>query len=173
MDFKAKYLEIIEQLKKDIRPRMELSPDEVAELCNLWGQGLSEEELKQVLCILDHTKNLHGEFAPLIIKTLESDYSPEILIYTLGSSQRHIIAKCGMDGERVPKEFVEALRKLLKHNDAEVLEWDLRIIEQIGSRGLILKNDVINAKPNFMGALNPHKKAARQIISMLEKRWKI
>ncbi|TDJ04610.1 MAG: hypothetical protein E2O68_07920 [Deltaproteobacteria bacterium] len=170
MDYQAKYQEIIEQLKNDIRPQVQLSGEDIAVLQQNW-RNLDEEGLKKILCILDHSKSLHGEFAPLIIETLEGDYSPEVLIFALGSSQRHIIAKCGIDGVRVPIEFVEALRKLLNHNDAEVLEWDLRIIEQIGSRGLILKEDVIRAKPSILGALNPHKKAARQIITMLEKRW--
>ncbi|RLA64835.1 MAG: hypothetical protein DRQ88_10360 [Epsilonproteobacteria bacterium] len=170
MNFQAKYLEIIGQLKKNTRPMVELTPDEVREL---WVKELSEEDLKQVLCILDHTKKLHGEFSSPIIKTLAGDHSPEILVYALAASQRHIIAKCGIDGVRVPKEFIEALRKLLKNNDAEVLEWDLRVIEQLGGRALILKEDVLAAKPNFLRALNPHKKAARQIITMLEKRWNI
>ena len=172
MNYQEKYQEIIEQLKKDIRPQVALNLEDISELVRIWD-SLDEEDLKRVLCILDHTKSLHGEFAPKIIGTLEGDFSPEILIYALGSSQRHIISKCGIDGVRVPKEFVEALRKLLKHDDAEVLEWDLRIIEQIGSRAFILKEDVFAAKPNFFEALNPHKKAARQIITMLEKRWNV
>jgi len=173
MNFHTKYLEIIESLKRDIRPQVPLTDAEVSELANLWEQGLSEEDLKEVLCILDHSKKLHREFSPLIIKTLGEKHSPEILVYTLAASQRHIIAKCGMDGVRVPREFVEALRKLLNHDNAEVLEWNLRIIEQLGIRSLILKDDVIRAKPKFFEALNPHKKAARQIITMLEKRWSI
>ena len=172
MDYRAKYQEIIEELKKGDRPLVPLNAEEISELVDIWG-SLDEEELKKVLCILDHTKSLHKEFSLPLITTLGGDHSPEILIFALGSSQRHIIAKCGIEGVRVPKEYVEVLRKLLKHDDAEVLEWDLRIIEQIGSRALILKEDVMRARPNFLGALNPHKKAARQIITMLEKRWKV
>jgi hypothetical protein len=166
MNLKEKYTEIIEQLKNNKKPQITLQKNEVKEIIEKWKSCCDEQ-----VCLLDHCQSLHLEFTSLLIKTLGEDHGPDILVYALYCGQRHVIAKHHLEGLRVPHDYIMQLKKLLYHKNSEVVEWTLRTIDQLGGRSIMLKDDVIKIKPHFLQLFDSHKKASRQIIHMLEKRW--
>lgn len=170
----ALFKTVIEQLKADHRPMLTLDEEQLVSLSNDWRHALlsaDTQALTQVLCILDHTLSLSELFNDLILDSFRSIQAPETLIYVLSVSQKHVIDRCGRKGERVPHQFVMALKDLLNHDDPELLEWTLRTIDQLGQQSLLLKEDVLGRKPGILAIFNKHKNNSRMIIEMLEKRW--
>ncbi|OUR99927.1 hypothetical protein A9Q84_02535 [Halobacteriovorax marinus] len=174
MNLNEEFNTVISKLKKDERPHIKYSEEEFSELNELWSGFLEDKnfnELIKVFCLLDNTQNYSHVFSENIYRTFKETDEAEFLIYNLSAAAKHIIAYHQKRGERTPFELLEVLKKLIKHKDPEVLEWTLRTIETLGSQAMFLKDDIINAKPGILAIFDKHKKASKQIIEMLEKRW--
>jgi hypothetical protein len=166
--------EIIEKLQADQRPLVKLSDEQLSHLLQKWTEFLSPQnlpELDKILCILDNTQTVTNIFDPLFEKTLAQITNAEILISTLAAAQKQIIGRQAREGESIPQAFIEALKPLLDNKDPELLEWCLRIIEQLGRQSLGLREDILKRKPGILAIFNKHKVASRQIIELLERRW--
>ena len=175
MNIEKKYQEVIELLKKGKRPLLPLSDKEREHLNNFWTQVNEEKQftrLLELLCILDNTKELDLRFKKNIYNSLKNCDDPEILVLILGVSRRQIIDATKRRSERLDFEFLEILKTLLSSKSLEVLEWSLRIIESIGTQSIILKDEIIKNKPSFIKSFNSHGKNAKQIIELLENRFK-
>ena len=99
---------------------------------------------------------------------------PELIIYLLSVSRKHLIEKKFLEGNPIPKNFIKSLENLLEHYEninPEVIEWTLRTIEQLGNQSLKLRETVLKIKPSWGSLFNQHKKSSKQIIELLEKRW--
>ncbi len=173
------YADIIEKLKHEQRPRVMLTPELLAEIKLAWNEALSanmtekqNEKLKQIFCLLDNAATSTNEFNDLFFKSLKELKNPELLIYCLAASRKHIIEQSFKTGQMISFEYFEALKKLLEAKNPELKEWTLRTIETLGPMSLRLKQEVINAKPTLLSLLNKHQKASAQIINYLEKEWK-
>ncbi|CBW27011.1 hypothetical protein BMS_2208 [Halobacteriovorax marinus SJ] len=173
MDINKEFEQVIEKLKKNERPLLKYSEDEFHAINEEWSKLLETKnykDLHKIFCILDNTQNYSNIFSENIFKTF-SIKDDEILIYNLSAASKHIIAYHQKKGERTPFELLNIFKELLHHQSPEVLEWTLRTVEQLGSQAIFLKDDIIKAKPGIMSLFDKHKKASKQIIEMLEKRW--
>lgn len=169
------YLEIIEKLKNDQRPKIVLTVELLQELKAEWDHALAcsdNESIKKILCILDNTQTTTSELNELFFKTLKQIKDRELLIYTLSASQKHVIADSFKTGTMISFEYFEILKNLLLNKNPEVKEWALRTIENLGPLSLRFQKEVRAAKPGFSKLFNQHLKASSQIIEYLEKEWK-
>lgn len=170
------YIETIEKLRNDIRPRVMLTPEIKAEIKSVWEEALKksgqEERLKQVFCLLDNAAMSTGEFNELFFRTLKEIKNPDLLIYALAASRKHVVENALKTGEMISFEYFEGLKILLTHKNPEIKEWTLRTIETLGPMSLRLKQEVLRARPSLLSLLNKHQKASAQIIDYLENEWK-
>lgn len=168
------YNDIIDKLKAGKRPLVKLNSGEMAQLRDDFHRAINannSEELIPILCILDNTQNFIPELDEHFIRSFKAFTDANIHVLLLGCMQKHIIEFKGMQGNRLSMDFLKILEDGLRHEDPEVLEWALRIIESMGSQGIYFKSIIKEVKPSMMAVFNKHKKAAKQIIEMLEKRW--
>lgn len=179
MDYQNLYRDTIEKLKRGERPQIKLTPELIAHLREAWAKALDKEvdteSLKKILCILDNTQNMSREFNEHFLATLaklrtHSRYD-ELLIYTLGASQKHVIGEALKSGVMIPQHFFDELKLLLQTKNPEVLEWTLRTIETMGPLSLRMQKEVRALKPSVLKLFNDHQKAAFQIVEFLEKEW--
>lgn len=182
--WEAIYLQAIDDLKNFKRPQIKLNREEFIELYQIWQEKIQEldnpsqneealKALEKILCILDHTQKASSIFDELIQDSFKKINKTELIIYLLSVSQKHLIQKKFLEGNPIPKSFFESLRYLLEtgQDNPEILEWTLRTIEQLGNQSIKLREDVLKIKPTWGALFNSNKKASKQIIEMLEKRW--
>jgi hypothetical protein len=179
------YSQAIQDLQNFKRPQIKLDKQDFLELHHLWEENLQfmeesakkKEEvlstLEKIFCILDHSQKSSSIFDDLIQQSFPKLKKPELIIYLLSVSQKHIIQKKFLEGNPIPKGFFGLLKDLLKkyQDEPEIIEWTLRTIEQLGNQSIKLREEVLTIKPRWGVLFNNHKKASRQIIEMLEKRW--
>ncbi|GEM_PF-1608524 len=128
--------------------------------------------LKDILFLLDHSSVTDRRFEAGILALLKKhDLEPDLLIFLLNVSRKHIVTARFKDGQRLDFPFLEALQKLLYHKDPEVVEWVLRTIEECGTQGVYFLKDMDKIKPSVFKMVNKHFRAIREIIAMLERRW--
>jgi hypothetical protein len=132
-----------------------------------WGH------LKEMLFLLDHSSTTDRRFEPGLLQLLKRhELEPDLLIFILNVSRKHIITTRFKDGQRLDFAFLEALQKLIYHPDPEVVEWVLRTIEECGTQGVYFLKDLDKIKPPVFKLFNKHYRAIREIIAMLERRWR-
>jgi methionine synthase II (cobalamin-independent) len=168
------YNNIIEELKAGKRALIKLDSDQISELENLWKSRLEKDSLHQLLCILDHSIDTSTTFSPHISKELIKENDRDTIIFLLGAAQKHVIAAHAKDGFPPPADFIEALNKIFesKHiQDPETFEWILRTVEQMGMKSILFKKVILKNKPGLGSLFNQHKKACKDIIELLERRW--
>lgn len=168
------YQSIINDLKNGKRPLVKLNEQLLDEIYECYSQCLSQSDrelLMKVLCILDNTQTTTRRFEEFILKSFDTFTDSEAIIFLLGTFQKQVAEARFKDGHRLEMSHLQLLERLLEHDDPEVVEWTLRIIESIGSQGLFFKKKIFAMKPNFFERFNKHRKAIFQIIEMLEKRW--
>ncbi len=179
------YAQIIEKLKDGHRPHIEIDGELFEQITKKWqkvldgqkGQQVGLSELNKVFFILDHARSPQRGLTPLFCQTLDEisegpTESNETLIFTLGAAIKHIVELSQVSGNLIHYEFIEVLKKRLRNTkNPEILEWILRLIESMGRQGIKLQKEVRQAKPSILKALNPHSRAGRQIIDLLERQW--
>ena len=183
------YSKTIEDLKNFKRPQLQFTSQDFLEIKNLWEESLQnlkdpsykEEQkektlafLEKLFCLLDHSQKTSLLFDSLYEESFEVIKKPELIIYLLSVARKHLVEKKFLDGNPLPKNFIKSLENLLlqhENNNPEVIEWTLRTIEQLGNQSLKLREAVHKIKPNWGSIFNQHKKASKQIIDLLEKRW--
>ena len=183
MDISIKELfsDIIERLKKNERPRIKLSDEQLTELVTNWSfinkleslESTHNEHLTAILCVLDHATNTHKQIERLILDSLidQKYFDTTTSVYLHSIAAKHIIEHRFKNGDRLEHEFLVTLDKLLDQKKPENLEWTLRLIEQCGPQSIMLKQKVLSKKPSIFGILNKHNKSVKQLIEFLEKRW--
>ncbi len=174
MDYQKLYEDIISDLKSGKRALIRLNPDQIEGLKQVWEKGLTKEELHKILCILDHSMDANLEFSSYICRELKEVADSETLIYLLGASSKHIIEAAAKDGFPPSGEFMTAIKNILESplaKEPENLEWLLRTIEQTGMKSILFKGSILKLKPGMGSLFNQHKKASKEIIELLEKRW--
>ncbi len=169
------YQETLSKLKKGERPLYYLEEEELS-FCTQYWMSLNEKNAPEsdymaLLCILDHAKKGSLELLGPLTWVLKNRKEKDLLIYVLNAGHRVILEECERQGERIPFAFIEALKPLLDHKEPEVLEWTLRTIEALGHQSIILKEDVLRARPGILSFLNEHKKNSQELVDYLMRRW--
>lgn len=174
MDINAHYSKIIEELESGGRALQRFSESEITSLQTIFDAALIErdpETLEKILCIVDHSAVSHKGFEALILKCLSTDLPDRFIVFSLNCSRKHIIAERFKKGLRLDFEFLDILKKLLKHPSIEVVEWTLRTIEECGNQGIYFLKEFDKIKPPPWKWFNAHQRAVREIITLLERRW--
>jgi len=170
MNVEELYHTTINQLKQGKNPTHQFTTEEILVLNENLVNSTTEKHILKVLCLIDYTRTPQAVFEQSLIKILQTASAAEVIICALGVAQKHIIDIHSREGEKCPYEFMQCLRKFLSHENPEVLEWSLRMISLLGGQGLLLKDEIIKSRPSGL-IFNKHKKASKQIIDMLLKRW--
>lgn len=174
MNIEQRYQMIIENLRQGKRALVKLQDSEHSALFQAWEEGLNIEQLHKLLCILDHSIDYDLQFEPLICDELAKKPNEETLIFLLGVAQKHIISAAAKDGHPPSGRFMQCLKDAFNSSDTnnpEVFEWLLRTVEQTGMKSILFKEVILKKKPGFSSHFNQHKKACREIIELLERRW--
>jgi hypothetical protein len=168
MDVAATYQKIIDELARGHRGFVRLSEADVAFLRERLREG---RDLERLLCIVEHATNPVGKFETEIFGLLTAELAPRDLVFALTAARKHIVEARFQRGQRLPFEFLEALKRLLFHPEPEVVEWTLRLIEACGAQGVYFLREFGKIKPPPWKWFNAHQRAVREIIALLERRW--
>jgi hypothetical protein len=174
MELESRYSHIIAELKLGHRALTRLSDDELQEILRTLGDGLTHKDflhMEKALCVLEHSASLYPSAENVLVSYLNSDLPDSILIFALNASRRHVIQGLFQRGQRLRFEYLEALKKLLHSRSPEVVEWTLRTIEECGNQGVYFLREFDKIKPAPWKWFNPHQRAVRELIEMLERRW--
>lgn len=171
MNLDEKYHYILSEINKGHRGLVRLSDEELEKLNELLLAS-TFEELGKVLCIVEHSSTPHLKFEANLLQVLNSSAPESVLIFALNCSRKHIVEARFQRGQRLDYHFLEALKKLLYHKNPEVIEWTLRLIEGCGNQGIYFLREFDKIKPPPWKWFNAHQRAVREIIALLEARWR-
>lgn len=174
MNIDELYQKTISSLEKGERALNRFTKDELGELVELLNLEINNPDtarLEKILCLVDHTATDDGRFEPAILATLKKQLPPRILVFALNCARKHIIQAHFKRGHRLEGEFLMILKALLHSKQPEVVEWTLRTIEECGNQGVFFLQDLDKIKPAPWKWFNPHQRAVREIITLLERRW--
>lgn len=171
MNLEEIFQNVLAKLERGERPLLRLSREDFLELKKVWTQASDTETIHKVLCLLDNCHSLSPEFDELIIEHLHERQHPQTIIFTLSAATKHVLALKMRNGDPVPAAFIDALGALLAHKNAEVLEWTLRTIVELGRQGKRLRAQIQAHRPGFSAIFNVHKRNAQEIIDLIERTW--
>ena len=173
MNIDETYQKILSELSLGHRGLIRISQDEIQELDLLLKSELENPgKLEKVLCILEHSATPCLSLESSILQTLNSPLSDHLLVFALNCARKHIVEARFQRGLRLEFDFLDTLNKLLFHPRPEVVEWTLRLIEGCGNQGVYFLKDFDKIKPPPWKWFNAHQRAVREIITLLERRWR-
>jgi hypothetical protein len=174
MNIERTYQKIIDDLQQDSRALLRYSQEEVLILREAFAQELDQKNysrLEKILCLMDHASHDHPEWEMLVLKALNQKLPAQLQVFLLNCSRKHIVQARFKRGNRLPFEFLEALKNLLYSPEPEVVEWTLRTIEETGNQGVYFLQEFDKIKPGPWKWFNAHQRAVRELITLLERRW--
>jgi hypothetical protein len=172
MNLQETYHKIIKEIDQGHRGLIRPTADELDELNRLLVSSTSDPvKLEQVLCVVEHSTTLFNKFEKNLLQVLNSPLPDHLLIFGLNCARKHIVEARFQRGQRLEFDFLETLKKLLGHPNPEVVEWTLRSIEGCGNQGIYFLREFDKIKPPPWKWFNPHQRAIREIITLLERRW--
>jgi hypothetical protein len=175
MDIETTYQKIIKNLHGGSRALIRYSKEDIEILSEEFKRSLVENDvlqLEKILCLVDHSAADHAPWEPILLTVLSKDLPTRIVVFGLNCSRKHIIQARFKKGHRLQFDFLESLKRLLFSSSPEVVEWTLRTIEECGNQGVFFLQDFDKIKPPPWKWFNPHHRAVREIITMLERRWR-
>jgi hypothetical protein len=169
MNLETLYLDTIAKLTRGERVFLHLTKQD----CELLASQLTvNENLSKQLCLIAHLKEPSEIFiSPLIQLAKNSSLTANQLVLTMECLRKHLINGSHKRGQRLESPHLAIIQSLLLHKNYEVVEWALRLIDELGGQGLYFKEAIQEIKPKGFFITNKHKKNILQIITMLEKRW--
>lgn len=169
MDFEKTYQDIIQNVKAGGRGQIKLSSSDY----DFLKQKLSSKlDLTKCLRLLSCDTGFNQNLTSELLAILDNGPDTEEIILCLMCLKHHHINGRARLGERVDSKVLEALDRLLSHENAEVVEWVLRVIDDMGSQSLYFAKKVKALKPGRMAMLlNHHKRNTFEIINLLESKW--
>lgn len=175
MDLQDRYQKIMKGIEQGHRGLTRFTADETRELENLLSEYRTKKqvtELEQVLCLIEHSSMPHHGFEADLLLILTSDLPDHIIIFALNAARKHILQARFNKGNRLEFDFLEALKRLLHHGNPEVVEWTLRTIEECGNQGVYFLAEFDKIRPAPWKWFNAHQRAVRELITLLERRWR-
>ena len=174
MNLEETYQKIIAGVTQGHRGLQRFTPKEMEELGSQYAEALKNQDhalLEKILCLIEHSAALYSKFEPIILESLKLDLPDHLIVFALNCARKHIIQARFQKGHRLDFEFLEILKKLLFAKSPEVVEWTLRTIEECGNQGVYFLREFDKIKPAPWKWFNPHQRAVREIITLLERRW--
>lgn len=175
MDLDQRYHDIMRGISRGHRGLTRFDSNEVEELERLLKSTFEEKknlELEKVLCLIEHSSMPHQGFEKDLISVLNSDVPDHLLVFALNAARKHILQARFNKGKRLEFDLLEALKHLLHHPNPEVVEWTLRTIEECGNQGVYFLPEFDKIKPAPWKWFNAHQRAVRELITLLERRWR-
>src|SRR5665647_2150011 len=173
MNVPETYQKIVSELEQGHRALIRLKADELEQLDQAFTTSFQDiTELEKILCIVDHVASLNLKFSANILRALMLDLPDRLIIFALNCSRKHIVEANFQKGNRLNYEYLEALKKHLNSKSPEVVEWTLRTIEECGNQGVYFLREFDKIKPAPWKWFNPHQRAVRELIALLERRWR-
>ncbi len=175
MNFHERYETIMKGLAQGHRGLVRFNSDETRDLEELLKTKLAEKnhpDLEKVLCLIEHSSLPHQGFEKDLLSALNSDLPDPLIIFALNAARKHILQARFNKGNRLEYEFLETLKKLLHRKNPEVVEWTLRTIEECGNQGVYFLQEFDKIRPAPWKWFNAHQRAVREIITLLERRWR-
>ncbi len=175
MNLDERYQKIMKGVEQGHRGLTRFSSTETEELEVLLKSAVSErktEELHKILCLIEHSSMPHQAFENDLISVLNSDVPDRLLIFALNAARKHILQARFNKGKRLEFDLLEALKRLLHHSNPEVVEWTLRTIEECGNQGVYFLSEFDKIRPGPWKWFNAHQRAVRELITLLERRWR-
>lgn len=173
MNLEQRYQDVVSRLQKGHRVLDKLESEEIEFLKNALLENRSNiTQLEKVLCLIENTRTLTIKFEPELLELL-SDFSlpKDITIYILNACRKHSISSRIKSGDRLTSEFMYGLKNLFQHEEPEVIEWTLRVVDECGPQGVFFYKDIKELKPTFTWIFNKHRRAIVQLVDMFHKRW--
>ncbi len=175
MNLDDRYQTIMKNIELGHRALTRFSSFETEELEKLLKSAVLEkkaEELHKILCLIEHSSMPHQGFENDLISILNSDFPDRLIIFALNAARKHILQARFNKGKRLEFDLLEALKLLLHHQNPEVVEWTLRTIEECGNQGVYFLPEFDKIKPGPWKWFNAHQRAVRELITLLERRWR-
>ena len=172
MDIEGHYQKIITEIEQGHRALVRFNSQELETLRQELSKPLASDRLEKVLCLVEHSATLYGAFEEALIKLLQQNLSDAQIIFALNCARKHIIQARGQKGQRLTFDFLETLKKYLYSHSPEVVEWTLRTIDECGPQGIYFLQEFDKIKPPPWKWFNKHQRSVREIIEMLERRWR-
>lgn len=175
MDLQNRYQKIMKGIEQGHRGLTRFTADETRELETLLSrhrEKAEHAELEQVLCLIEHSSMPHQGFEADLLLILNSDSPDHIIIFALNAARKHILQARFNKGHRLEFDFLETMKRLLYHKNPEVVEWTLRTIEECGNQGVYFLREFDKIKPGPWKWFNAHQRAVRELITLLERRWR-
>ena len=169
MNIESTYQKIINEVSLGHRGLVRYSETEITELNELLSKQI---DLHKVLCLIEHSASPHSKFENSLLQILKSPIEDSLLIFALNCARKHIVEARVQKGRRLEFNFLETLKSLLYHKSPEVVEWTLRLIEGCGNKGVYFLREFDKIKPPPWKWFNAHQRAVREIIALLERRWR-
>lgn len=175
MNLQERYQKIMKGIEQGHRGLTRFTADETQELKKFlrqYRESRQAVELEQVLCLIEHSSMPHQPFESELLAILNSDLPDHIVIFALNAARKHILQARFNKGNRLEFDFLETLKRLLYHRNPEVVEWTLRTIEECGNQGVYFLREFDKIKPAPWKWFNAHQRAVRELITLLERRWR-
>lgn len=175
MNINERYESIMKGLALGHRGLVRFNAEETQELESHLHTKLSEKnfsELGKILCLIEHSSLPHQGFEKDLVRALNSDLPDPLIIFALNAARKHILQARFNKGNRLEFDFLETLKKLLHSKNPEVVEWSLRTIEECGNQGVYFLQEFDKIKPAPWKWFNAHQRAVRELITLLERRWR-
>ncbi len=171
------YLNTLNQLKKNERPRLGNDTLSPSELLRASEKALIQEDLpylKKVLCLISYFENQESCFWPLIFHLFTHHEDEELLITALSLSRYHIIELCLKEGISVPQEFLVHLKVLFFDKRPEVFFHSMLTLDHLGPHSLKFKEDLKKYKFPFLKCLfSPNASVGNVILKRHQKKWNL
>ncbi len=175
MNLDERYHKIMEGISLGHRGLTRFTPDEIEELfylLKLNRETKNTSNLEKVLCLIEHSTMPEQGFEMELLSLLNSDFPDHIIVFALNASRKHILQARFNKGNRLEFDFLETLKRLLRHSNPEIVEWTLRTIEECGNQGVYFLSEFDKIKPAPWKWFNAHQRSVRELITLLERRWR-
>lgn len=167
------YKKTIDELVKGGRALVRLNENELAIMASELEAHLhSPNELRQILCILDHCITQSDVLEAPIFKLMNSELDNELHIFALSVFQKQVITRYQKEGHPLSPEILNVLKNLLKHKNMDVREWTLRVCESVGKQNLKLKAQILESRPKVFLFKSESEKNCIELIELMQKQWK-
>jgi hypothetical protein len=167
-----KIMEGVEQGHRGLTRFTALETEELEKSLHTASVQKNPEKLEKLLFLIEHSSMPHQAFEKDILTVLNSDVPDHLIVFALNAARKHILQARFNKGKRLEFDFLETLKRLLHHPKPEVVEWTLRTIEECGNQGVYFLAEFDKIKPGPWKWFNAHQRAVRELITLLERRWR-
>jgi len=165
------YQKILKDMELGHRALIRFNKDELLFLTEALKNN-DEVQLEKILCLINQSAQADLIFETQLLLLLKKELPHKLIIFALNASRKHIISARFQKGMRLDFTFLEILKEKLFSPHPEIVEWTLRTIEECGPQGVYFLSEFDKIKPPPWKWFNQHQRAVREILELLERRWR-